>query len=227
MKAQRVILAILFLVSTTVFSHAQENNCKVLKPEIAVKYSGGCKKGLANGKGVAEGTDKYEGNFKAGLPNGKGKYRYANGDVYNGNFKDGMRDGDGMFTFKSQGKDSTYTGIWKDDKLVKKVIPAAYQITQHYNADRYTVQKIGPGKRIMFSFMQNGMSNYSISGLNFAETGGTSLELGRQQGFDNIPIPFHCKVTYTTANSFRTASYEVTFEIQINEPGSWLITITN
>jgi len=45
--------------------------CKVLKQEIATKYFGNCKKGLAQGKGVAVGRDKYEGQFKNGLPNGK------------------------------------------------------------------------------------------------------------------------------------------------------------
>jgi hypothetical protein len=51
---------------------AQEE-CKVLMPEISGSYTGKCKKGLAQGKGLAIGTDTYEGRFLKGLPDGTGK----------------------------------------------------------------------------------------------------------------------------------------------------------
>lgn len=219
--------AIILVIFAIHFSNAQEGTCKVLKPEIAGKYSGECKKGLANGKGIAEGTDTYEGKFKDGLPNGQGKYKYANGDVYEGEFKSGMKSGDGKFTFRYLGKDSTYLGIWDKDQFIKKVVPPAYIVTQKANVQRYTVQKVGTGNRIMFAFMQNGMNNRSIMGLSFAEDGGTAISIGPEQGFDSINFPYHCKVTYSSLNSFRTASYDIVFEIQINEPGQWMVTLYN
>jgi hypothetical protein len=227
MKLQHVIIAFLFFISIVCSLQAQVSECKVLKPEIAASYSGDCKKGLANGKGMAHGIDSYEGKFRNGLPHGNGRYQYANGDVYDGEFKNGLKDGNGKFTYKYLGKDSTYLGIWQEDKFVKKILPAAYTILQNLNVQRYSVQRIGDGNRIMFAFMQNGMYNRSVSGLSFAESGGVSLTLGQEQGFDNIRFPFTCKVIYTSSNSLRTSTYDIIFEIRINEPGQWLVTLNN
>jgi len=41
-------------------------------PALQGTYDGGCKNGMAQGKGTARGTDTYMGFFKNGLPNGKG-----------------------------------------------------------------------------------------------------------------------------------------------------------
>jgi hypothetical protein len=79
----------------------------------------------------------------------------------------------------------------------------------------------------MFSFMQNGMINRSIGGLSLVESSGNSLSIGQEAGFDNIGFPFSCKVTYTSSNSLRTNSYDNIFEIRINEPGNWLVTLYN
>lgn len=227
MNPKHFLATFLFLTSVIHFSYSQTGNCKVLKPEIATSYSGECKKGLANGNGIASGTDKYEGKFKDGLPQGNGTYQYANGDVYMGDFKEGMRSGNGKFTFKFLGRDSTYLGMWKEDKLVKKIVPAAYVISQKQNLQRYTVQKVKTGNRVMFSFLQNGGNNRSISGLTFAESSGTLINLGQDQGFDNVQFPFNCKVSYSTLNSFRSANIDVVFDIQVNEPGQWMITLFN
>ncbi|BBE16416.1 phosphatidylinositol-4-phosphate 5-kinase [Aquipluma nitroreducens] len=227
MKPKHLLPTLLLTISVIHFSYSQPGNCKVLKPEIATSYSGECKKGLANGNGTAVGTDKYEGKFKDGLPQGNGTYHYANGDVYIGDFKEGMRSGNGKFTFKFLGKDSTYMGMWKEDKLVKKIVPAAYLVSQKQNLQRYTVQKIKTGNRVVFSFMQNGGNNRSLTGLLFTESSGTLINLGQDQGFDNVQFPFNCKVSYSTLNSFRSSNTDVIFDIQINEPGQWVITLFN
>ena len=72
------------------------------------------------------------------------------------------------------------------------------------------------GNRIMFAFIQNGKSNVSITGLSFAESDGSPLNIGQERGFDNIRFPFNCKVTYTSLNSFQTASFQNIFEIRFN-----------
>ena len=87
MRIKCLITPFLLVASVIHFSYSQVGDCKVLKPEIAGIYSGDCKKGLANGKGIAEGIDKYEGKFKDGLPHGNGTYQYANGEIYQGDFK--------------------------------------------------------------------------------------------------------------------------------------------
>jgi len=80
---------------------------------------------------------------------------------------------------------------------------------------------------VMFAFMQNGSNNRSLTSLSFADSGGTPLSMGQEQGFDNVQFPFNCKVTYSTLNSLRSASIDVIFDIQINEPGFWQITLYN
>ncbi len=227
MKTKNLITSLILMISAFHFSYSQEGNCKVLKPEISTSYSGDCKKGLASGKGIAAGIDKYEGKFKEGLPHGAGIYRYANGDIYEGDFKEGKKNGNGKFTFKFLGKDSTYTGIWKEDQLVRQVVPPPYIIDQTSNIQRYSVRKTSAGNRVMFSFIQNGKTNLSITGLSFAGTAGSPLTIGQETGFDNIQFPFHCKVSYTSSNSFQSTTFAVIFEIQINEPGQWQVTLYN
>ena len=43
--------------------YAQQTDCKVTMPKLSGTYTGGCKKGLAQGKGIAQGVDRYEGQF--------------------------------------------------------------------------------------------------------------------------------------------------------------------
>lgn len=98
----------------TISLHAQQE-CRVLLPGIAGKYTGECKKGLAEGTGTASGTDSYTGSFRKGLPDGEGTYTWATGAVYKGQWKKGMRDGYGTFTCQVNEKDSIQTGYWGED----------------------------------------------------------------------------------------------------------------
>ena len=99
MKTAFFLILPIFLFLNFNSSFSQEA-CKVLKPEIADKYEGGCKNGLANGKGIAEGADKYVGRFKNGLPNGTGKYTWSTGEVYDGGWNEGKKEGNGKFFYK-------------------------------------------------------------------------------------------------------------------------------
>lgn len=79
----------------------------------------------------------------------------------------------------------------------------------------------------MFSFRQNGSNNTTLSNLLFGENGGRPLSVGAKRGFDNVSFPFTCKVSYVTANKFKSVAIDAIVEIQINEPGDWLVTIDN
>jgi hypothetical protein len=59
---------------------ATVEDCKVLLPALSGSYEGSCKKGVADGRGKASGTDAYEGEFRKGLPDGKGTCTWSNGD---------------------------------------------------------------------------------------------------------------------------------------------------
>ncbi len=78
--------------------------------------------------------DQYNGEFKKGLPEGTGIYIWETGEKYEGSWKKGMRDGEGSYTFKSEGKDTVLTGIWKEDKYVGKqeVAPYVDPVSQQY-----------------------------------------------------------------------------------------------
>jgi len=105
----------LFLIVVLIFGnyvYAQQNDCKVTIADISGSYSGGCKNGLAHGKGVAQGIDRYEGQFMKGKPDGKGIYKWANGTSFEGQWKNGMREGMGKMVYS----DSVVTGYWRDDK---------------------------------------------------------------------------------------------------------------
>jgi hypothetical protein len=92
------LLVLLFLLSPFIYSRAQD--CSVEKAEIKGSYSGDCKKGKANGKGKAAGTDSYEGDFRAGLPDGNGTYKWSNGNEYTGAFAKGLKEGRGTLVYK-------------------------------------------------------------------------------------------------------------------------------
>ena len=86
-------LTLIFIFCLSLMHGFSQQECKVLKKEIAATYDGECKNGLAHGQGKAEGTDIYEGGFKKGLPCGLGTYTWANGDVYAGDWRKGLRNG--------------------------------------------------------------------------------------------------------------------------------------
>lgn len=101
--------AMLMLYSINTFAA----NCTVNDSDIADEYSGGCKNGLANGKGVGHGKDKYEGMFKNGNKHGKGTYTWANGDRYEGQWQDDNKHGKGTHTWPSGDR---YEGMYANGK---------------------------------------------------------------------------------------------------------------
>jgi hypothetical protein len=98
---------------------ADARGCKVFnptpKPKEAVKWSGPCVNGMAEGKGVLEFSvdgkpgARYEGTLKRGKLDGRGVLRDQDGSVYDGDWADGKQDGFGKY----QSKDGTaYEGGW-------------------------------------------------------------------------------------------------------------------
>ncbi len=209
------------------FNAFSQDPCKVLKPEISGKYTGDCKNGLADGKGVAEGTDKYEGKFKNGLPNGQGSYRWATGEVYTGSWKEGKRNGEGKYTFKSKGVDSITNGIWKNDTFVRIKTISPYTVHRVEGIKRYTVDRFGDGEKISLSIMKDGNNNSTVSGLTFFCTSGMTYSVGPKRGYENIIFPCTVRIIYTTLNSYNAAAINCEFEIEIKTPGIWEIKLNN
>ncbi len=219
-------IVLIFLCFQSYFSYTQDT-CIVLQNGLKIFYNGKCKNGLAHGKGVAKGVDMYEGHFKKGYPDGFGKYIWLTGEIYEGFWKKGKMSGEGTYTFKYNNKDSTYKGIWREGKLVRVIKPDTYQIIKSQSVTRFTVKRTGNGNRVFFVFMRGGEVNNYIYNLHFAENGGIFTKLGDRQGFELVSFPFSCNIIYMSLNYFQTAYINVEFEIQINQPGEWLVTIFN
>jgi hypothetical protein len=226
MNKTYILLSIIFMLSGVIHSFSQ-NGCKVLKPEIAGKYQGECKKGLANGKGLAEGIDKYEGRFKNGLPNGKGIYTWANGDIYNGSWAKGMKHGEGRYTIKREGADSIVNGIWENDEFKSKVTPPPYKVFIARDFDKYTITKTKEGNKVSLKLRQMGMQNTDISDFYFTVDNGIYQAVGNTYVYYQVIFPVQVKITYTTKNKLKTKEIFPVMEVIINEPGEWEIVLTN
>jgi hypothetical protein len=217
------LLIILVLISGNLI-YAQKNDCKVIRPDLSGTYSGGCKNGLANGKGIAQGTNRYEGQFNKGLPDGKGRFTWANGTYFEGQFRDGMRDGQGKMVYK----DSVVNGFWKEDKYVGEKIIAPYTIIRNISVARYTFKKsIESSSGIRVKIMQGGSNNSTIEDFSMAYDSGEEYRMGSVYGVQHTSIPLSVKITYRTWNVFHTTQYSVQFEFILNDPGTWDIVLNN
>lgn len=205
--------------------HAQDG-CKVLLPAISGTYKGECKKGLADGAGEANGIDKYAGEFRKGLPDGTGTYIWHTGETYLGKWKMGLRDGEGEYHIKYAGKDSVLTGIWKGDRYVGKKEMASYTIDYKSGIGRVTCMKIGDRPYVKYKFSRSGgeaniVSNILMQGSSGSESNTTSFT-----GFEQVKFPFKGKITFNAPNEFNSATLNCEVRLTINEPGSWLVTIS-
>ena len=217
------LIILLFLISGSYVS-AQQVDCKVMKPEISGTYQGGCKKGLAHGKGIAQGIDRYEGEFVKGLPEGKGIYTWASGTYYNGGWKNGLREGEGNMVYK----DSTVNGFWQEDKYQGKKLMIPYSIIRSMSVTRYSFNKsLGALDGVKIRIMRGGNDNTDIEDFSLAYDRGQEYRAGNYYGIQSGSFPLNVKVKYRSWNQLRTAQYNVEFEFVINQPGNWEVIIFN
>ena len=220
----RIITMLCFLQD----SYGQQSDCKVLIPALSGSYSGKCKDGLANRKGIAIGTDKYEGQFYKGLPQGKGTYTWSNGSWYTGQWVEGKRDGIGKMVYHLSGKDSTVLGYWKQDRYVDANPTPPYTVTRNLGVIHYNFRKLdNTNNNVIFKFFIGGRINSDIEGLSIATDSGDQYNSGYSTGIQNYSAPLDVKITYRTWNQLHSSQSGVSFEFILNEPGSWEITINN
>lgn len=209
----------------TISLHAQQE-CRVLLPGIAGKYTGECKKGLAEGTGTASGTDSYTGSFRKGLPDGEGTYTWATGAVYAGHWKKGMRDGYGTFTFPVNEKDSIQAGYWSEDAYVGKEQLAPYVIQHRIGVTRASFLKQGKGESyVSFKFARSGNTSYNVEDLIMQGSSGEESIATAFTGFQHTSFPFEGKIQFKAPNLLESGMYNYEMRFVINHPGDWLITV--
>jgi hypothetical protein len=221
MKNIVILLLIFFSVTDAA---AQDGRCKVLLPEISESYTGRCRRGLAHGRGTAEGIDHYQGQFRHGLPHGRGVYTWADGSYYEGQWNEGLREGKG----KMVSQDSIVEGYWKAGEYAGEELIAAYRVIQVRSVTRYTIIKSSDtGNNIRIRFMQGGSPNETIEDLTLFYDSGSQYVSGPVTGIESVNFPVNVKVNYRSSNQLRTSQFNVSFEFVVNEPGTWDVTITN
>lgn len=219
------ITLVLFLF---VWTHTvAQNECKVLLPDIAESYEGGCKNNLAHGKGAANGTDRYEGKFKLGYPEGRGTYYWSTGEYYTGMWKEGKRNGKGKYHFKMNNADSVWYGYWENDQFVKRIPVKPYKVTRSTSVLRYTIRQVGEGNQVLISIMQNGGATRSYRNMSVINSSGYHYNDGFKFGYQNINFPFECELNYSMPTTLKTSTFEVDFNFVINKPGKWEVIIYN
>lgn len=217
----------MIIVMISAFFVYGQDECKVLLPSINGSYEGKCKNGLANGRGIAVGTDKYEGLFSKGLPQGEGTYTWSNGNIYSGEWAGGVRNGKGKYTMHLNGKDSIQAGLWEND-IYAGPVPQKPLVTYKMSIDRYTFRKNNsPLNRVLVDFYQNGSRNKGISNFRMSSSSGQDIEISQSIGYNNVVFPVTIRIAYNTLNKLNSSPIVVSFEFEIFEPGDWTVELYN
>lgn len=110
----RIFIVVLLLSSPL----AALAGCEVVDPELQGFYEGGCRNGLAHGKGYARGLAEYDGEFRNGLKQGKGTKTWSWGDRYEGDFLEDRKHGKGMYVWGSRSPwaGERFVGEYKADR---------------------------------------------------------------------------------------------------------------
>lgn len=224
LKARVPGLVVFFSISSMI---AAQSNCKVMKVEISASYTGECKQGLANGMGEATGEDFYKGEFVKGLPDGKGNYIWKNGAVYKGDWKKGLRDGKGEYSVKVNGKDSILVGNWFEDKFIGNTKPPVPYVIEYRNSiGRVSCIRVGDRPYVKYKFSRSGGEQNTINNLLLQGSSGSESNLASFTGFEQVTFPFKGKVSFNAPNAFQTSILTCELRITINQPGSWIVTIS-
>ena len=219
----------LILFSFICFVSLQAQDCDVLVEEISGTYEGKCKKGLANGKGIAVGTDTYEGSFKKGLPHGEGVYTSANGNVFTGTFQRGKKQGKGTMAFNNDDI-PTLDGYWLDGEYTGKDKKVYTLIDRSTSVKSVRFNRMdGDENKIVFKFANQGKP-VKVTGLSFecpnaVETRASEFDVH----FEISEFPAKGNVRFRAA-ALKTANgssdyVEGQAEFEIKFRGNWEVTI--
>jgi len=225
MKQNLILVLFIFCLTTASFSQQGSQKCKVLLKELSGTYSGGCKDGLAEGQGIAIGTDSYSGAFKKGLPSGNGMYKYKNGDVYTGSFKNGLKDGKGEYRFNVNGRDSIITGSWKKGIFRGKTTDEGYRVTSNIGASNYSIYSTTDTVNVVeISFERVEKTVQFPANLSVSVTSGYKSIMNRKIVVNGYTLPVVCSMHYTIMRGME--KQECFFDFMITKQGKWEVRLS-
>jgi len=222
-------MRIIFLIVGFVFplSLFPQSSCKVLLHELDSVYIGKCSDGLADGLGEAWGAFHYKGKFVKGYPQGEGRAEYADGTSFEGNWKKGLKNGKGAIYILENGKTVKKLGWWENNILKKEIIPPAYKIITQQNLNRLRVFRQGNENYVWFYPNATAGLSTDFADIRLSGNSGTEIFMKPKLGFENVQFPFTGTIRYSAWNKMRTMQYEVYCEIEIYQPGNWVVEIQN
>ena len=218
---------LLLLINAAVISSFLFAQNEVLVTDLAGKYSGDTKKGLAHGIGEAQGKDNYKGEFKKGLPHGKGDYTWQTGEVFQGTWKKGIKEGFGKYIFHVEGGDSIIEGYWLKDQFVgdKPKPEPEYKILERDNIERVVFLKNsdeGNQIQIRITTKRGSAKDFIAYG-----TSGVLKDHDYMKIYEFVEFPFESTIKYVVPHVFTDMDVFVKLSYKINSPGSWIIEISH
>ncbi len=220
------IFAIIGFLIFSVSAYSQDTTSVLLK-NLQGKYKGPLHRGLASGKGYAEGIDTYKGDFKKGLPHGVGRYVWSTGEIYVGEWYKGKQSGEGTYIFKAESGDSSIVGVWKEGEYMGPISRAPI-VKRYYNVDNFTFRNTGETlNRVLIDFTQNGTTNTRIENLMLTTSSGTRTSSGQLVGYENITFPVIITARYDTYNKMGTQKVNAFIEFEVYEIGDWVVVVKN
>lgn len=224
-------LILLLMIPAFMFAQQSESKCKVLTEDLQGEYEGGCKKGLADGDGIAKGKDTYEGSFKKGYPHGEGKYTWSDNSYYEGGFKKGKKNGFGKLFIVIDGVDSVTEGFWENDVYIGKISnPKKYSTILKTSIERvsYMYKGDGGGERneVMVKFTRDGVSTRTkLDQVILTGNSGNYVDQDSRFGFENINLPFEASLTFTAPSKTGSSRNFCRLKFEILFPGIWEVII--
>lgn len=88
---------------------------------------------------------------------------------------------------------------------------------------------MGDGDSVEIKFIKNGAENSSIQDLRLSYSSGTEKSGFNRFGLDYVTFPISIRISYKsgTSLSLGSGSMDCVIDCTINEPGIWIIVLTN
>jgi len=238
MKKALLHLIILFSIKDSL-----AQSCVVSVQELVGQYAGGCKKGKADGQGMAVGTDKYIGAFTNGQPHGRGKYEWKDGGSYDGQWKLGLFDGSGtlkrphetkrdsMIVVQGFWKKGKYVGLYEKPYLVNMLTNNitdvnVRKLNNTHSQIIVTVKSVtgGAASNSGVALPKTRLTNIEVIEGRFEQqlADETSSPISNKYSFRQVTFPFYAVLTFAATGTFLPPEK---IRIEVRESGNWYVQV--